>query len=386
MRICYSLDNYDRASGGAALAARGLARYLADLGHQLTILQPGSNSDYLDDNIQVHARSLRRPYLYRHHDRDTLSWNRQWHKVVSDYLDNNPTDLLITQNRLLYSSVDAAADRGIPTMVWAHAYRIFCPDQFFRRDPLTQCSGDCQYCMGGIFAQASRDNRAAYRDGLSRASLVIANSSYMSQVIRHLTDITSPVIYPTFDLENWQQPGAADRDQVLFIKPQQRKGFSIFLDIARALPATRFVVAGKTRAADRKELRRLDNVSSINWSNEMLSVYARTRILLAPAIWPEPFGRVFVEAASAGIPSVASNRGGIPEAVGAGGILIDDINDLDNWLQALQQLDDPTTAAELGARARSHAEKFRSQRVGQALRDSVLAATSLDLHAADTRN
>ena len=30
-----------------------------------------------------------------------------------------------------------------------------------------------------------------------------------------------------------------------------------------------------------------------------------------PSIWPEPFGRIFVEAASNGIPSIASRRGGI---------------------------------------------------------------------------
>lgn len=386
MRICYSLDNYDRASGGAALAARGLAHHLADLGHDVAILQPGPHADYTDGTIQVHSRKLRRPYVYRQHDRDTLGWNRQWRHTVDDYLNGNPTDLLITQNRLLSSSIEAAAARNIPSVIWAHAYRLFCPDQFFKRDPLTQCQGRCTECMGGMFSQASRDNHQAYRHGMTQANLIMANSQYMAKVIKHLTDLNAPVVYPTFDLDDWRQPGAPERDHVLFIKPQERKGFSIFLEIARALPDKRFVVAGKTSRTARNALRGLANASTIDWSNEMRQVYARTQVLLGPSIWPEPFGRVFVEAASAGVPSITSNRGGIPEAVGSGGILIDDIHDLDAWLNALQSIDDPQISSALASQARTHACQFDSETVGRALRDSVLAATGLDLHIGAQRN
>jgi len=386
MRICFSLDNYDRASGGAALAARGLAHYLADLGHDVAIVQPDHDADYKDGAIQVHSRKLRRPHLVRQHDRDTLSWNQQWRRTVDQYLDANPTDLLITQNRLLYSSVAAAAERGIPSVVWAHAYRLFCPEQFFKRDPLSECTGDCRGCMSGIFGYAARDNRTAYRDGLKAASLVIANSNYMRNVIGHLSDIDAPVVYPTFDLDDWQQCGAREREHVLFIKPQERKGFSIFLEIARALPEQQFVVAGKTSRAARALLKPLSNVETIEWSNEMRDVYARTRILLGPSVWPEPFGRVFVEAASAGVPSIASNRGGIPEAVGSGGILIEDIDDIDNWLTALVSLDSDQEYMTLSKRARQQATQFDTHRVGQILRDAVLCATGFDLHDGAERN
>lgn len=386
MRICYSLDNYDRASGGAALAARGLAHHLADLGHELSILQPGRDADYADGTIQVHSRKLRRPYLYRQHDRDTLGWNRQWRHTVDDYLDQNPTDLLITQNRLLYSSVDAAAERNIPSVIWAHAYRLFCPDQFFQRDPLEQCQGNCAECTGGTFGQAAKDNLRAYQHGLQQASLIMANSHYMAKVTKHLTGREAPVVYPTFDLDDWRQAGSSERDHILFIKPQERKGFSIFLDIAKAMPDKTFVVAGKTGSSAKRALRPLNNVSTIEWSNEMRGVYAHTQVLIGPSIWPEPFGRVFVEAASAGVPSITSNRGGIPEAVGAGGILIDDIYDIDAWVNALRSMDDPQNRRTLATLARAHACKFSSKTVGQTLRDSVLAATGLDLSVGTHRN
>lgn len=391
MRICLSLDNYDRASGGASLAARGLAHYLESLGHQITVLQSGHDSrwrrsHYLDGTIDVHTRSLKRPHLRRNHGRDTLDWNRQWSKVVDDYLDANPTDLLITQNRLLYSSVDAAARHHVPSLVWAHAYKMFCADQFLHRDPLGDCSGDCAHCLRGPFAEASRENREAYRRALEKADMVMANSEYMQRVIRHVNGRDSVVVYPTFDLNGWRQEGAPGRRQVLFIKPKEEKGLSIFLEIARQMPDTQFLAAGKTKGAARIALAKLNNVRRIEWSNQMRGIYAESRILLGPSIWPEPFGRVFVEAAAAGIPSVTSNRGGIPEAVGEGGILIEDIDNIDNWLDALQSLDAADEYATLSNRARHHATNFNSEKVGKVLRNAILCATGLDLHDGAERN
>ncbi len=379
MRVCFSLDNYDRASGGAALAVRGLAHYLDELGHQVSILQPGLDSNYRDGRIEVHTRPLRRPYLYRQNDRDTLGWNRQWQRVVGEYLDSYETDLLFTQNRLLYSSVDAARERGVPSVVWAHAYRLFCSDQFLRHDPLSECSGDCERCIRGVFGYAQRQNRAAYRQGLEQADLVIANSDYMRRVIEHLTGIDAPVVYPTFDMDDWAQPGTEGREKILFIKPLERKGLPIFLDVAREMPAKRFVVAGKTSVTARQALTRLDNVELIEWSDQMKSVYANTRLVLGPSIWPEPFGRVFVEAASAGVPSITSDRGGIPEAVGDAGVLINRIHETGAWLAAIRALDDDNRYEAFSEAARTHALSFAKRTVGAALSEALRETTGLEL-------
>jgi glycosyltransferase involved in cell wall biosynthesis len=51
--------------------------------------------------------------------------------------------------------------------------------------------------------------------------------------------------------------------------------------------------------------------------------YCQTRILLAPSLWNESFGRVAVEAGLNGIPVVCSNRGALPEVVDGWGIALD---------------------------------------------------------------
>jgi glycosyltransferase involved in cell wall biosynthesis len=54
-----------------------------------------------------------------------------------------------------------------------------------------------------------------------------------------------------------------------------------------------------------------------------------TRILLVPSVFDEPFGRVAAEAMINGIPPIVSNRGGLPETVGMGGIVLN----LPDWLR-----------------------------------------------------
>jgi len=43
--------------------------------------------------------------------------------------------------------------------------------------------------------------------------------------------------------------------------------------------------------------------------------YAIADVFVCPSLWPEPFGRVNLEAMASGLPVVATRRGGIPEAV-----------------------------------------------------------------------
>jgi len=82
-------------------------------------------------------------------------------------------------------------------------------------------------------------------------------------------------------------------------------------------------------------------------------IYAITRLLLVPSLWEEPAGRVAVEAMINGIPPIVSDRGGLPETVGAGGLILPipdhitpqsnqlpTIDDIDPWLKKIIQLTD----------------------------------------------
>ena len=67
-------------------------------------------------------------------------------------------------------------------------------------------------------------------------------------------------------------------------------------------------------------------------------LYAKARLLLVPSVWEESAPRVVVEAQASGIPVLASDRGGLSEWVGAGGVVLPLGPDDAAWLEALDRL------------------------------------------------
>jgi glycosyltransferase involved in cell wall biosynthesis len=51
-------------------------------------------------------------------------------------------------------------------------------------------------------------------------------------------------------------------------------------------------------------------------------IFRGARVLLAPSVWEEPFGRVAAEALLNGVPPIVSDRGGLPDAVNDGGFVL----------------------------------------------------------------
>ena len=108
------------------------------------------------------------------------------------------------------------------------------------------------------------------------------------------------------------------------------------------------------RARIEETIAPLGNVTLENRTSDMKTVYGRTRILLAPSKWEEAWGRVASEAHCSGIPVVGSRRGGLPEAIGAGGVVLDYDAPLADWVAAVRRLwNDSEEYKRLSAAARS---------------------------------
>lgn len=58
------------------------------------------------------------------------------------------------------------------------------------------------------------------------------------------------------------------------------------------------------------------------WLPNIESVYPALDLLVVPSIYPEPFGRVSIEAQACGTPVICSAIGGLPETLSTGGVLV----------------------------------------------------------------
>jgi glycosyltransferase involved in cell wall biosynthesis len=104
---------------------------------------------------------------------------------------------------------------------------------------------------------------------------------------------------------------------VTMVNPSEVKGIGMFLELAGRLPEADFLAVPTwgTTAADRRALAEQPNVRLAEPVEDIDELLARTRVLVMPSVWQETFGMTAVEAMLRGIPVVASDIGGLPEAM-----------------------------------------------------------------------
>ncbi len=165
----------------------------------------------------------------------------------------------------------------------------------------------------------------------------IANSQFTATKYQQSFGVKPAVIHSFIDPSFYKTP--TTRENVTFINPVAQKGRELAIAIAERCPHIPFTFVEGWPLPDRQELQnrlaKLSNVTFLKPQNDMRKVYSKCRILLAPSIWEEAYGRVVTEAQISGIPVIASNRGGLPEAVGDGGIVLSPEQPVDDWVKAL---------------------------------------------------
>jgi glycosyltransferase involved in cell wall biosynthesis len=229
------------------------------------------------------------------------------------------------------------------------------------------------------------------------ASRYIANSEKTGRDLLAL-GIPAPqisVIYPPVDLADFA-PGRGDASaptpsrDAFGVKPeapcfgivgqlQEWKGQKVFLRAARRVLETRpdaraWVIgaAPAARAAYAEELRALarslgiaDRVVFTGFVSDVPGHIRLLDVVVHASTYPEPFGRVIVEAMMVGRPVVASDAGGPREIIEPGrtGLLVPPGDDAAMGAAILRLIDDPRLRADLADAARGEAlRRFSAER------------------------
>ena len=158
---------------------------------------------------------------------------------------------------------------------------------------------------------------AAKTNVLRRADVVVGVSQYVADYIRRESGI--PAVHVPISLLEagpYEPLGRFANECVLMVNPCAVKGLPIFLSLAERMPRVHFAAVPMwgTNEADRRALERQPNISVLPPVDRIEKLFARTRVLLVPSLWAEARSRIVVEAMLYGVPVIASNVGGIPEA------------------------------------------------------------------------
>lgn len=190
----------------------------------------------------------------------------------------------------------------------------------------------------------------------------IANSNFTARAYRDKYGISATIIPPTIEAAKFRSEGPRSHATLINVHPN--KGYAIAREVARACPEIPFLfVQGWTLDPDeerrtRDEISELPNVALIPRTPDIASIYGRTKVLLAPSQWEEAWGRVASEAHCSGIPVIGSDRGGLPEAIGPGGIVLRHDAPVQDWVDALRGLwTDAQAYSALSDAARAYAAR-----------------------------
>jgi len=105
------------------------------------------------------------------------------------------------------------------------------------------------------------------------------------------------------------------------------KGWQTFFELARRNPDIPFL--GVEGAYGTQAYEELPNVTYMPHQTDIREVYRKTKVLLVPSKY-ESFGRVAVEAAASGIPSICTPTEGLKEAMGDSAFFAE-YGDYDSW-------------------------------------------------------
>lgn len=226
----------------------------------------------------------------------------------------NPSIIVVQSGTTLLPMVVSALDTGKPTAVYLHNVET--------------------HQLGGTLVP-------------DPSVLYLSNSDFTAQRWHALCGIHS-VVVPPLVLPERYFVNNTQGDRVLFVNPTPIKGVEILFALAAACPDIPFLVSESWGLDPQWRsycLQRAARLPNIEWSaptRDMRTVYARSRTLLMPSLWEESYGRTVVEAQINGMPVVASNRGALPDTVGAGGILVDAHAPISDWVQALRSAYQPS--------------------------------------------
>jgi len=349
LRISLVGRNLDAPRGGGELSTFPLLKALSE-NHRLSVFNVSENKEiYTHHTVNTPMSSwvppwiLTKPYLpfqWR-----TLGIEMLSSRAFNEQLKKDQPDLLIVVDPAMIQLPRHLKAKTI-FFVHGHDWRYY-----------TKFENNISKIRNEI---GGKIRNIRNRKILKRMDLIIANSKYMARIVRNFGITSTPIqtVYPfiTFsshEVRDIDAPG----EYITYINPSYLKGIEIFRKIVKKTPQKKFIVVGKGA----EKLKNIsDNVTCFGWSNNVRDIYKNTSIILYPSIWDEPFGRVPIEAGINGIPTIASNRGGLSESVGKGGILIDNPYDISAWLSAIDKIE--ANHSTFSSKAINHAENFSFKR------------------------
>ncbi|WP_163272922.1 glycosyltransferase [Chelativorans alearense] len=337
-------------AGGSQSNTHEMARELLARGHETSVLAGLTRDGWIGARGRVMMKLSRRKAVCDHSQgypvyRSWFAW-----EGAADVARSAAPDVVVAQSGKVLRVARAFREVGLPTVIYLHNV------EFEDHGEPIEDFGDAVF---------------------------LANSQFTADRYRDAYGISSTVINPLFQPERYKVDSR--RERVLFVNPHPAKGVDLALALARACPDIPFdfveswTLSEDQRSALVQSIAELGNVTLHSRTGDMREHYGRARVVLVPSRWEETWGRIASEAHYSGIPVLATEVGGLGEAVGPGGILLPPQAELPEWAAALRSLwEDSTLYETLSRAAARYAERPQLDRARQITQMEEILAAAVD--------
>lgn len=296
-------------AGGSQSNTHEMAREMLARGHRVSVLAGLTKAGWIGARARV-LMKLSKEQVVRDESQGYPVY-RAWHSWdgAARMAARARPDVVIVQSGQMVRVAEAIRAAGVPTILYLH---------------------NIEFDDHGADIASFKDH------------VFLANSDFTAQAYRKAYGIDATVITPLFQPERYRVESS--RERVLFINPHPLKGVDLALDVAAGCPDIPFdfveswTLSSEQRTALDRRLSTLPNVTLHGRTDDMRAFYGRARLVLIPSRWEETWGRVASEAHYSGLPVIATNVGGLVEAVGPGGLLLDRAAGATEWIEALRSL------------------------------------------------
>ena len=300
MRILLAHNStYYPAHGGGDVSNRLLLEALAARGHDCLVVSRTESSELLAELARRDVEAtVEEPGIVRFALNGVEVHTATEARHIREYFSRQ---LSAFQPDLVLASTDdsaqllllAALDSGLPVVFLARATIAlpFGPDSAF---PGTEKT-----------------------DTLRRVQGVAGVSQYVADYIQRWSGIPATALPISFMGSGpFADLGRFSNQFVTLVNPCVVKGIDIFTALACRLPGIAFaaVPTWGTNGQDFAKLAACPNITVLPAEDNIDRILERTRVLLVPSVWAEARSRIVVEAMLRGIPVVAADTGGLPEA------------------------------------------------------------------------
>jgi glycosyltransferase involved in cell wall biosynthesis len=251
-----------------------------------------------------------------------------------------------------WRALAAARAAGARTFLHLHNYRLFCAIGIAYRDgaPCFRCRRDHTRPGLRLACRGSLPEAAVYAIALRRqqpplfahVDRFVAVSEALASRLRDLglpsaLTATLPNFMPD-DQFAASSHASAGEFALAAGRLTEEKGFDTAIAAARATGMP-LVIAGS--GPDEPRLRGMAAGADVTFTGRLApdalaDLRTRAAVVLAPSRWEEPCPYSVLEGLAAGVPVLASDRGGLPELVGEDAVL--PASDAAAWARALSEL------------------------------------------------